>query len=332
MKTREIIPRISNRFLIHLDRIYMERGGDLFKIMKQADLPYETLIGEGIMVPFESHMKMLELSENELDVRPLGLVLAARQFVSHLAPLFDVLLNQADVESSILALCENLRQVAEGIEAHLSVDSEIAYLEISTNYDFLYQSSVFHDHGAGLLAQYLRWIVGKKFRLRSVSLPHSEPRNLQRFRSFFGCPISFGDKHMAICFDKDTLSKSVVGRADKYGREYNEVLEWDRHSRLLPKLRSVIRGEISSGSASASYVADKMGMSKRTLQRRLYQHGTSFNQQLDSVRAGLARRYIYQQDLELAHVSVNLGYTDQSCFTKAFKRWYRQTPSQSQIS
>lgn len=319
--------RISNGFLIHLDRIYLERGGDLFKIMKLASIPYEALLGHGLMIPFKNHMRLLELSERELDVKPLGLVLATRQLVAHFIPIFGALLNQPNVELSILALCQNLQVVVEGLKTELRIEPDFAFLEISTNHEFLSQSSVFHDHAAGLLAQYLRWIIGKHFHIKSVSIPHSEPRDLQRFRSFFGCPTSFGDSRISICFDKAALSQPVLGSTNRFEREYNQVLEWDRHSRLMPKLRSVIREDISCGRVTVDFCASRLGLSKRTLQRRLEQHGTSFHKQLDSVRAGLARRYIDQHDTDLSVVAANLGYADQGCFTRAFQRWYRRPPS-----
>lgn len=326
--TQGDVPRISNSFLIHLDRIYLERGGDLFKVMKQADLPYETLLGNGIMVPFEHHNRMLELSEIELDIKPLGLVLATRQLVAHLAPIFDVLLSQPNVHSSIIALCENLQLVAEGLTISIRTDDTFAYVEIFTDYSFLYNSSTFQDHGAGLLAQYLRWIIGREFKMQSVSVPHLEPRDLVRFRSFFGCPVSFGDSHIAICFDKDILTRSVVGNVKNSQKEYNQILEWDRNASLLAQLRSIIRTNIESGSSQLSFVADSMQLSKRTLQRRLTARGTSFHNQLDSVRAGLARRLIYQAEFDIADISLRLGYADQICFSRAFKRWFNCLPSE----
>ncbi|MFQ3244569.1 MAG: AraC-like DNA-binding protein [Arenicella sp.] len=321
-------PFISNKFLIHLDRIYLERGGDFVKVLTRAGLSYETLISEHLMVPFEHHNRMLELSEKELGLEPLGLILATRQQVAHLAPLFEILLNQATVAESILALSENLHVVAQGLDAVLKVDDKFARVEMRTNYSFLSESSIFHDHAAGLLAQYLRWIVGREFKMASVAIPHSEPRDLSRFRSFFGCPVSFGDSHIAICFDKDVLQKPIVGEIDNLNRQYNEVLEWDRSASLLAKVRNIIRRDLVIGATNISYVSGVMKLSKRTLQRRLCERNTSFHKQLDSVRAGLARQFIYQKDLDLAEIASRLSYAEQASFTHAFVRWYGKPPSE----
>lgn len=320
-------PRISNKFLIHLDRIYLERGGDLFKVMNEVGLPYTALLGDGIMLPFERHNRMLEASEVELGIKPLGLVLATRQLVAHLAPLFDILLSQPNVHASIIALSDNIQRVAEGLNITVRTDERFAYVEVLTDYPFLYNSSTFHDHGAGLLAQYLRWIVGRKFTMESVSIPHSQPRDMARVRSFFGCPVSFGDRNIAVCFDKAILQQTVVGHLGG-DKEYSETLEWDRNASLPAQLRNIIRANIDNGSSQLSFVADAMQLSNRTLQRRLTERGTGFHKQLDSVRAGMARQLIYQTNLDFFDIALRLGYADQVCFTRAFKRWFGCLPSE----
>jgi AraC-like DNA-binding protein len=296
--------------------------------MSKAGLPYETLLGDGVMLRFESHIRMLELSEFELDVNALGLVLATRQLVAHLAPIYDVLLDQPNVYTSILALSENIELVAEGLNVQVRTDDDFAYVEMLTDHPFLYNSSIFQDHGAGLLAQYLRWIIGRKFKMQSVSIPHCEPRDILKFRSFFGCPVSFGDSHIAICFDKTILTRPVLGVVDDAKKEYNEILEWDRNASLLAQLRSIIREDIATGASDILFSADALKLSTRTLQRRLSERGTSFHRQLDSVRAGLARQLIYQPGLQIADIASKLGYADPSCFTRAFKRWFGKMPSE----
>jgi len=320
--------RISNKFLIHLDRIFLERGRDMRKVMNAANLPYETLLGTEMMISYKCHMRVLELSEKDLGVRPIGLVLATRQMVAHLAPLFDILFSQKTVRDAIIAVFENLQTVVEGVRAKLRIDRHFAYVELFANHGFLQKNSIFHDHGAGLLAQYLRWVIGREFKMISVSIPHSEPRDLTRFRSFFGCPVSFGDSHIAICFEKTVLDKPNTQISRSLVKEYNEVLEWGRNASLPARVRTIIRQDIAGSSSQLDYVADTINLSKRTLQRRLADKGTSFHKQLDSVRAGLTRELIYQKELDIADIAMRLGYAEQACFTRAFSRWYGKTPSE----
>ena len=318
---------ISNKFLLQLDRIFLERGGPLLSVMSEAGLPYEALVLDGLMLPFDRHMKMLELSEKELNIKPIGLVLARRQLVSHLQPLFDRLLDHAVIRDSIRVLSETIGLVVQGLKISLQEENDLAYIQISTNHPYLRNSPIFQDHSIGLLAQYLRWIAGKKFRLQSVSFPHAEPQDLLRFRSFFGCPLSFGDGCLSISFTGSFLNQDIIGKRQPLKREYNDVLDWDRAASLQAQLRSAIRDDLGSSTGTLENVATSMKLSSRTLQRRLSSKGTSFSNQLDSVRAGVARRLIYREDIELNDIAAELGYSDQAGFTRAFKRWYQRTPS-----
>lgn len=68
-------------------------------------------------------------------------------------------------------------------------------------------------------------------------------------------------------------------------------------------------------------------MSVRSLQRKLQQSGTSFRQLLDQTREELARQYICDRGADLTEIAFLLGFSEHSAFSRAFKRWTGQTPS-----
>ena len=68
-------------------------------------------------------------------------------------------------------------------------------------------------------------------------------------------------------------------------------------------------------------------MSRRTLVRRLEQEGTHFKAVLDDLRSGLARRYLALDRIGVSEVAALLGFSDAPAFTRAFRRWAGQSPS-----
>lgn len=74
-------------------------------------------------------------------------------------------------------------------------------------------------------------------------------------------------------------------------------------------------------------VARRLGMSVRTLQRRLGEEGTSFREIRDSVRLSRARRLLTEARLSISEVAERLGFADVSAFDNAFKRWTGETPN-----
>jgi AraC-like DNA-binding protein len=103
-------------------------------------------------------------------------------------------------------------------------------------------------------------------------------------------------------------------------------------SRNVPSLIVDVEREISSrltrGEAKLVPMAQALGMSPRTLSRRLAKEDTTFFKSLERLRKSLARNYLRDSDLRLAEISFLLGYTSLSSFNEAFKKWTGQTPGQ----
>jgi AraC-like DNA-binding protein len=127
-----------------------------------------------------------------------------------------------------------------------------------------------------------------------------------------------------------------IGSADDY---LNELLikyceEALAHRRVGSKtLRSNVERAIATllphGKARASEVARRVGMSPRTLTRRLASEGLTFSGILEEQKIDLARHYLQDSDFPISQIGWLLGYQEISAFTHAFKRWTGSTPRQS---
>ena len=84
---------------------------------------------------------------------------------------------------------------------------------------------------------------------------------------------------------------------------------------------------LPSGHATIEAIADRLAMSKRTLQRRLGDEGQSFRQQLDRTHEQLARHYLKQPGLSTSEIAFLLGFEDPNSFHCAFQGWTGTTPS-----
>ena len=78
--------------------------------------------------------------------------------------------------------------------------------------------------------------------------------------------------------------------------------------------------------------AHALGMSPRTLRRRLADEGTTFSNLLAEVRRDLAQRYLGDRALSIAEVAFILGFSEASAFHRAFRRWTNTTPRQFRLS
>ncbi|MDQ1103415.1 AraC family transcriptional regulator [Nocardioides zeae] len=106
-----------------------------------------------------------------------------------------------------------------------------------------------------------------------------------------------------------------------------ELVERRRSRRGLAQQVRVLAAQEVAGGASAGVVARRLGLSERTLRRRLAAEGTSYSELLDEVRSGLAVGLL-ATDLSLDEVALRLGYAEASSFIHAHRRWTGRTPRQ----
>jgi AraC-like DNA-binding protein len=85
------------------------------------------------------------------------------------------------------------------------------------------------------------------------------------------------------------------------------------------------------GRAHAEEIAHRLGLSRRTLGRRLASEGLTFEGILSALRADLARRYLGDEALPISEIAWLVGYKEVSAFTHAFTRWTGKTPRQARV-
>ena len=92
------------------------------------------------------------------------------------------------------------------------------------------------------------------------------------------------------------------------------------------QVRQATEAHLGTGTCGHRQVANALYMHPRTLQRRLNEEGTSFEDIKDEVRRDLAERYLSQPDLPLAQVTALLDYSEQSALGRSCRRWFHATP------
>jgi AraC-like DNA-binding protein len=142
-----------------------------------------------------------------------------------------------------------------------------------------------------------------------------------RFEAEDDCAVLTDAQWGASMSQRDPVLQSVL-------REHADQL-----LRGLPNLRDpladvqqVLLEAMPRGRVDLEYVAGKLGVSARTLQRRLADTGTRWSELLEEARRELAARLLVDPSLSVDDVAVLLGYAEASAFHRAFRRWTGQTP------
>ncbi|MCB1708539.1 MAG: AraC family transcriptional regulator ligand-binding domain-containing protein [Halioglobus sp.] len=171
-------------------------------------------------------------------------------------------------------------------------------------------------------------------RPRRVDLSYAQPGDISGLRERLGGPLHFDQPVSAIHYDWDVLDYPqvhVVTRAyDAVVEEFSAFFSANASAAdpLSLELHAAIRRQLPVGKCSIDSVAADMGVSRRTLQRRLKERDTNFQQLLQGVKSNLARRYLEDKSLSIIEIAFLLGYGDPSSFSAAFKAWGGLTPTE----
>ena len=179
---------------------------------------------------------------------------------------------------------------------------------------------------------FCRWITGREVHPVGVELVYPAPLDLEPYRAAFRCPVSFDAPRNSLLFasaDLGTpLPTSSPVLAELHERFAGDYLRRFDHAETSYRAREVIIRRLPDGEPRRDQVAGELGMSERTLQRRLEEEATSFGQLLDDTRRELAEQYLGRLHLSLAQAAYLLGFADQSSFFRACRRWFDRSPAQ----
>lgn len=187
------------------------------------------------------------------------------------------------------------------------------------------------------IASISRQVSAEPFRPLAVCFKHSAPASVAGHESYFGCPVYFETDRDALQVSEDTLrTPNILGDPGLSGffdqHLASEIETFSSEATLDRRVREYVSKALSEGAPPLVDVARHLGMSERTLQRRLTEQSTSYQTLLDEVRQQLARRLLQETEFSLVEVAFMTGYSDQTAFTRAFKRWTGQTPRSFRIA
>ena len=217
-------------------------------------------------------------------------------------------------------------EAEEGVYMHLHRDGDRSRLGLRLSNEATIAS----------IAAISQEVSTSTFQALAIYFKHSEPGSAAAHERHFGCPVQFDSDKDALLISHDTMqAKNRVGDPgivqffDTHLEQ--ELAKFDDDASLERRVRIQISQSLSQGIPAVSEIAAHFGMSGRTLQRRLSDRGYSFQKLVDEARRELAERLLKDTSYPLAEVAFLTGFSEQSAFNRAFKRWAEQTPRSFRI-
>ncbi len=311
-----------------------ESGIELAPLLTKAGLSIEQIENREARVKVGSQIRFLELSAAASQDDFLGF---------HVARDFD--LREIGLVYYVLASSESLGDAMRKAERYSSVANE----GISLRFGARQETAITLTH-VGVdrrsdrqhmefwlttLVRICRQLTDRRLMPSQVRVAHNRAATPATVRSFLGCEIEFGSNVDQIIFPEAVKLMPIVS-ADPYLNELltkycDEALAHRKSSStsLRSRVENAIAQLLPHGRARANEIARQLGMSHRSLVRRLALEGLTFSEVLDELRVDLAKSHLRAGKLPISQMAWLLGYREVSSFTHAFKRWTGMTPRQA---
>lgn len=330
-------------------------------------MPSQILISASIVEPLAAFMAAAGVNEPQL-VAPLQLgtptepygepqVVAAKvvQLFEHLSgklgqPAFGVeyarafpvggtgafgfiLTQSKDMRTAVKAIARYTQIVMSGINVqYQAIDGGG---QLTWQYPLLIPSPniQFNSFVAALVILRLRAGLSADWHPLRVQLAHREPGAVDVYKQVFGPNVIFEQPVNRFTFRDSNLDRpnlSANPRLFEVVKQLGDILLAAR--KTVADFRTAVANQIVDhlgvSSPTLESVAEALGVTGRTVQRRLAKEGTSFEDVLDKTRRVVAERLLCDTDLSLTDVAFMLGFSELSAFTRAAKRWHGVPPRQ----
>lgn len=309
-------------------------GIQLAPLLSRAGITEEQVESSEARVAVRSQIRFLQLAADALGDDLLGFNLAREFDLRRIGLMYYVLASSDELGDSLRRAERYCQIVNEGIALRLRAEQE---LTIGFSYVGVERHTDRHQIEFWLtaLVRLCRELTKRHLVPNRVAFMHHHKQDLSKLRSFMGCEIEFGSNSDLIVLQGRSDSVPIVS-ADSYLNELlirycEEALARSvrgRHS-LRPDVENAIAAGLPHGKSQAGEIARKLGVSQRTLVRRLAAEGLSFTEVVDELKHKLADHYLRDAQLSISQIAWLLGYREISAFARAFKRWTGKSPREA---
>jgi AraC-like DNA-binding protein len=308
-------------------------GLDADAILGASGLTAEEIAPVDAMVPSEAFGRLwaeaMRRAPREELLTEVGLAIPFGAFgaIDYLAG------SSPTVNGAFQALAAHFRLVAQGVALELVEQAgggEVRLLNSPVGFD----AASSDEFTLAVFVGRFRGRTGAvPFGVDEVRLTRPPPAHPTRHAALLGAPVVFGCKVSALRFAAPVWRAALPGADAGLLATLRQLAEQAglggaRDDDLAVQVRSRLRLLLPDGGASAGEVAGALGLSERTLHRQLQATGTSFRAILEGFREAEAERLISAGRLQLGEVALRLGFSDQTAWNRAFRRWKGMTPTE----
>lgn len=313
---------------IGFDSLCRRHGLNPHELLRRCELDPLVLRRPDLYVPYARFAQALNLAAAEGPAPSFGLQLSEYHDYLVLGP-FGLLLAQADSFAEVLKLTQQYVHLhAQGISLHMVIEGE----ELRAEYRLQLQEAVdlrqLRELGLGVTQRTMAGLFGEQWQPRRLLLGHAELGDEAEYRRLFPCPVLFEQPCSGFVAGSDIFALRPLEQRSQLKSHLIEQYRFSQHlpADITEEIRYVLHSILSTGEARLEVVARLVGQHPRSLQIALQKQGKTFRELLDQVRFAEARQQLCLSTQSITDLALHLGYSDETAFSRAFKRWSGVAP------
>lgn len=173
--------------------------------------------------------------------------------------------------------------------------------------------------------------LGSPIRLRAVNLTRPKPDDTSPWDEIFGVTVNWGTDVTAVSIGQSEADRTLVTGNEQAKKLFQRMLDSRQKHQIskhpLMRIQVEVTQQLLAGKPTLKSISAALNMSVRSIQRRLLDADTSFNEVLSAARSEIALHHL-SQGVAVGEVAHLLGYSDTATFHRAFRRWTGQTPGE----
>ena len=307
-----------------------ELGGNADALLQQVGLSDAELDPES-WISYRSFLQLLENAAQSTGCSHFGLQLSRHQDIGILGTLGFIIQQAPDLRTALRELTTHFSHHNQGADVSLSVDGSVAQWRFTCKLEGKVPISQQADLVAGVGMGLVRLLLNPSWSPNAIYFSHAPPQDLKPYKKYFNCPVFFNWDSSYVTFDAAILDSPISESNPQLHRVLQEHLHMMRSK--FPKdycgqVRYLIQQAMTTGDCSIERVANSLAINKRTLQRQLKMHDTSYKDLLEEVRFDIARGYLLESGGSLTALADMLCYSELSAFSNAFRQRHNVSPRQ----
>lgn len=307
---------------------------DLSRLLQGTGLSRDILLpGDDTHLSGQQQLRVLENALCMSEVPEFGLHLGQQLQPSTHGPLGYLALSSPDLITALTSLRDFLPMRIPFVQLEVTLEPD--WLHCSMEFKLAAkreEQRLLQECLALVIQSVVESVLGRELTEALFCFEYERPAYHKVYRQYLHSPVKFSQSCNTVL-----LPAALARESNSAGEQESYALARDLCRRLLEQVPSTSLSttnrvrrlllSLPTGSVTEDDIAQDIFVSKRTLARRLEREGNSYRQIRDDVLSELAARHLRESDLTVEAVAALLGYHDTANFRRAFRRWFKVTPS-----